>query len=105
MKYKKAEYKESIGSSHRGEFTADLYKLEDLFGIPYEGADARTNVEWIIKFDDGTIATIYDWKTEEDPTKNKIWTIGGNSKKAFYYIASIVTKHYKPLMKNIFGDK
>lgn len=45
-----------------------------------EGSDDKSLAQWSIKFDDGQIATIYDWKNygwkKEDVTH---WHIGGKS--------------------------
>jgi hypothetical protein len=46
----------------------------------------KVTTEWIIKFEDGTIATIYDWKRYEEgaPVLNEVyeWHIGGYSETA-----------------------
>lgn len=56
--------------------------LVSVFGEPEGGSD-KTLAEWVVRFEDGTIATIYDWKNygmrREDITS---WHIGGHSKRA-----------------------
>lgn len=61
-------------------------KIESVFGAPtVENDDPSDKVttEWVIRFDDGTIATIYDWKRYEEgaPAMNEqiVWHIGGHS--------------------------
>lgn len=57
---------------------AQLYKI---FGKPISGSgDGKTNSSWIIKFSDGQVATIYNYKTGETPTEEYDWHIGGNNK-------------------------
>jgi hypothetical protein len=79
------------GTSFQGEITCSYEKLRKLFGYPEQGDRYKTDAEWIIKFEDGTIATIYNWKNgknycgkdglkTEDITD---WHIGGHTYKAF----------------------
>jgi hypothetical protein len=44
-------------------------KLSSVFGDPtqYEEGE-KVTIEWGIRFEDGTIATIYDWKRYEEGT-------------------------------------
>jgi hypothetical protein len=58
--------------------------LEEHFGAPFVpdlDSDGKTTVEWVIKFEDGLTATIYDWKRYEmgTPELDEIeeWHIGG----------------------------
>jgi len=111
MKYKRGKLKDTVGTSKKGEIRTNLAvynRIVDLFGEPYIYSDlafrhGSPQVEWVIKFDDGTIANIYD-RIEVNPKKNKEWTIGGNSEKALYYIVALVLKHYRSLIKRAFGD-
>ena len=42
--------------------------------------DDKIRVEWDIKFEDGAVATIYDWKEyNRKPEEVTNWHIGGNS--------------------------
>jgi hypothetical protein len=44
-------------------------------------------VEWIVKFPDGTYATIYDYKQYDVATEDiNYWSIGGNTGLAAYYV-------------------
>ena len=51
--------------------------LVNKFGEPMAGGD-KTTCEWIIKFADGEVATIYDWKERSTPKYDYDWHIGGN---------------------------
>ena len=53
--------------------------MVDALGEPITGrsGDGKTTCEWILKFDCGSIATIYDWKMKTTPMKEYEWHIGG----------------------------
>ena len=64
-------------------------RLVELFGEPCDGDGYKTDAEWSIEFDDGTVATIYNWKNGPnyrggygDIKKIKEWNIGGKNHKA-----------------------
>ena len=66
----------------RGYVTTTYQKLVDTFGRPMIGPDAnedKTTCEWQIKFSDGVIATIYDWKENATPMHEYGWHVGGVS--------------------------
>ena len=69
------------GTSLQGYMPADLHQLIEVFGEPESGGD-KTTVEWCLSFEDGTVATIYDWKEYDTPTGLYQWHIGGKSQKA-----------------------
>lgn len=59
-------------------------EIEATFGKPEEWGDGdKVTTEWSIRFDDGTIATIYDWKRYElgaPKMDERIeWHIGGRN--------------------------
>ena len=107
MNYKAADKEKTWGTGFQGDLHVDYLKIVDVFGDPHWGpsADEKIQVEWILEWDDGTIATIHDWRTKEPPEKVKDWSIGGSSKKAFYYVTAAVLKHYRPLIKDVFERK
>ena len=76
------------GSSLQGYVTTTRSALIETFGMPTFTSDEeyeKVTTEWIIKFEDGTIATIYDWKRYEDaPEADEVleYHIGGNSSAA-----------------------
>jgi len=52
------------GTSLDGYVTRTLAEMVEAFGEPHrhvEGGD-KTDAEWVLRFDDGTIATIYNYK-------------------------------------------
>ena len=50
------------GSSLVGNVDVTYKELKSLFGAPIKSDDGKTDARWQIKFSDGTIASIYNWK-------------------------------------------
>ena len=73
------------GTCLQGHIQAYYHDLVEVFGEPDGGGD-KTTVEWCLEFEDGTIATIYDWKEYETPTGRYNWHIGGKNKDAVYAV-------------------
>jgi hypothetical protein len=73
------------GTHLQGEIQANYIDLIDAFGEPTTGDEYKVDAEWLIVFEDGTRATIYNWKDgrnyngdEGTPTDEiKDWHIGG----------------------------
>lgn len=71
------------GTSLQGYIRASFRNLVHVFGRPQVGphdydADKITCC-WELEFEDGVIATIYDWKTGETPLTEYDWHVGGRS--------------------------
>jgi len=69
------------GTSLQGYVTACFHELVEVFGEPEGGGD-KTTVEWALEFEDGTVATIYDWKEYDTPMGKYDWHVGGYNLKA-----------------------
>jgi hypothetical protein len=73
------------GTSLQGKMNATKEAIEAVFGRQNYSFDPddKVTTEWVIEFDDGMIATIYDWKRYEQgaPRLNEryMWHIGGAS--------------------------
>lgn len=83
------------GTSLRGYFTATYNEVVAKFGEPLEGEGHKVTVEWIVVFEDDTVATIYDWKSEspkDTPDEIYEWHIGGHNQKAEEYILAEMAK-------------
>ena len=78
MKFTQADWQSVNGLSLQGYVTATYAELVEVFGEPEHGGD-KTTVEWILSFEDDTLATIYDWKEYETPVGRYRWHIGGRS--------------------------
>jgi len=73
-------------TSFRGSVFTTYDKLVQVFGNPDFGPDDtdadKVTCEWKLQFEDGTVATIYDWKTGSTPFYEYEWHIGGKSAEA-----------------------
>jgi hypothetical protein len=81
----------SNGSSFQGNIDESYHTLKKVFGEPNSNGDGhKVDVEWILQFEDGSYATIYNYKNgrnylgSEGLPKSKIedWHVGGFSEKA-----------------------
>lgn len=81
---------ETSGSCLQGEINAKYDELCKLFGEPTDGDGYKVDAEWGLLFDDGTIATVYNWKDGKNyngddglPTEQITeWHIGGFNRSA-----------------------
>jgi hypothetical protein len=81
------------GSHRQGEIQTSYNTLVELFGKHSDGDGEKVQVEWVLKFEDGTIATIYDWKWYGTHyTEVPEWNIGGFSKDAVERVKAIIEK-------------
>jgi hypothetical protein len=73
--------REANGTSLKGYVHTTYGHLLEVFGEPtaYESGDDKVTCEWVIKFEDGLVATIYDWKMGRTPTGFYEWHIGGRN--------------------------
>jgi hypothetical protein len=73
-------------TSYKGSIETTFTDLCRVFGPPDEGPNAvdqdKVSCVWRLKFEDGTIASIYDWKTRATPFGLYDWHIGGHDIKA-----------------------
>lgn len=68
------------GTCLQGSVDATYEQLELALGEPMGGSfDGKVQAEWQIQFDDGKVATIYDWKQYGQDVKGVTdWHIGGH---------------------------
>lgn len=105
MKFKKVKLNKIVGTGLKGYFKGSYKSIVKIFGVPEKSLNEKTQVNWRIEFDDGIIATIYDWKVEQDYNINKDWNIGGHTRKGFYYVAALLMKKERhELVVNLFGE-
>ncbi|CAB4133861.1 hypothetical protein UFOVP263_27 [uncultured Caudovirales phage] len=82
------------GTSLQGYIQANYYDLVELFGEPNSGDEYKIDAEWDILFEDGTVATIYNWKDGKNycgsdgfPVDDITdWHIGGFNKEAVIHV-------------------
>lgn len=80
------------GTSLIGYVTTTYDKLVEALGKPETDWDKSTAM-WIVEASDGTVCTIYDWKTDFTPTCEYHWHVGGRyeHKSKALLLAEIVT--------------
>ena len=70
------------------------------FGAPiFEGLDTKQDCEWQIKFNNGTVATIYNWKNGKNYNGEngmalddiRDWNVGGNASDAVELVQQAIT--------------
>ena len=84
-------YRDCNMTSFLGEVNTTYARLVEVFGEPLSGSgDGKVNSEWIIKFANGEVATIYDWKEPVTPTDDYNWHIGGNKRWVVAQVAALV---------------
>ena len=78
------------GTSLIGKVVASYGELLRVFGEPLSDSsgDGKVKVEWRIKFSDGTVGTIYDYKSSVIPQDNTNWNVGGRNHKVVAMIQS-----------------
>lgn len=77
------------GTCLQGYAMTEYYRVLEVFGRPKDGDGYKTDVEWVIQFEDGLIATIYNWKNGPaylggmaEVKHIDEWNIGGHSRDA-----------------------
>ena len=80
------------GTSLKGYVTATYAELVARFGEPERGGD-KTTAEWALAFEDGTVATIYDWKEYETPMGEYNWHVGGANFMASVLVDKVVDEY------------
>jgi len=70
------------GTHLQGYVTTDYNTLVDVFGEPDRRNGDKVTAEWCLEFEDGTLATVYDWKMYETPYGQYQWHIGGDRRSA-----------------------
>lgn len=85
------------GTCLQGYAMTEYYRIVELFGRPKNGDGYKTDVEWVIRFEDGLVATIYNWKNGPaycgDDFKVEYineWNIGGSSEEAVKRITKLI---------------
>ena len=55
----------------------------------------------LLTFEDGTIATIYDYKTNQTPMFEYAWHIGGHDALAYTHVVDTIILHRDKLVKMV----
>jgi hypothetical protein len=86
------------GTSLIGYIDEDFAKIKKLFGKPSKGDGYKVDAEWEIEFEDGMVATIYNYKDGKNylgnsgtpKTKIREWHIGGHNEDVLERIQNIL---------------
>lgn len=82
-----------------GYINVSYFDLKNVFGDPFGGDQYKTDVEWEIEFEDGTVATIYNYKDGISylgkihgvpKSKIKEWHVGGHNSKALEHVCAVL---------------
>jgi hypothetical protein len=84
----------------QGYIRATYKELVETFGPPGEGDDYKIDVEWILKWPNGVVATIYNWKDGKNycgPEGKAVedildWNIGGHTSLSVEYVRLELSK-------------
>jgi len=88
----------------KGEFPITYTELVEIFGQPNDGPNAdldKTTCEWRLQFEDGTVATIYDYKVGYTPMNEYEWHIGGHDAQALVRVHDCIIQHRDKLVKMV----
>lgn len=85
------------GTHFVGWFDGTRRQIESVLGAPnFTSSEAweKVTIEWNIRFEDGTVATIYDWKRYSDEELSQDedyrWHIGGTGLDAVRRVSDVL---------------
>lgn len=89
---------ETSGTFLQGYIIANYADLVEAFGQPHNPEDYKTDAEWDICFEDGTRATVYNWKNGKNYCGKdglavediEDWNVGGFNKDAIERVMEVV---------------
>lgn len=95
---------DASGTHFLGTISISYYELLKRFGEPTDGDYYTMDASWSIRFEDGTVATIYNYKNGKNyngpvgiPVEEIYnWNIGGHEPKALDYIIDLLMN--KPIL-------
>lgn len=87
-----------VGGCLQGEIVAEYADLKKLLGQPTDGDGYKVDAEWDIEFEDGTMATIYNWKDGKNyngksgtpKTQIRDWHVGGDSQRSVELVEELL---------------
>ena len=77
------------GTHFEGRIEIPYKDLVKKLGEPMFGDGEKVQVEWVLEFDDGTVATIYDWNDSRSVHAIDDWHIGGFNSDAVEHIQDL----------------
>ncbi len=87
------------GTSLVGKINVSYGKLKKTFGKPTESDGYKSDAEWEVEFENGVVATIYNWKNGKNylgssgtpKTKITQWHIGGHTEEAVKLVKQVLS--------------
>lgn len=87
-----------VGTYFQGSIDCDYKKIKSIFGKPHKGDGYKVDAEWNIEFENGEIATIYNYKDEKNycgkeglpKTKITDWHVGGYNNSVIKLICKLL---------------
>lgn len=98
---------EVIRTAYRGEIDTTYGELVEVFGPPDYGPDHydldSVTCEWRLRFEDGTVASIYDYKSGLVYTQmvRYPWHVGGHTERAWDLVMDQIRWHRDPLVRMV----
>lgn len=83
-----------VGTSLKGRIHSTYEDLCTVFGEPNTEPFETCSVTWVIDTPVG-VATIYNWKSDPDPNKCILWSVGGYHYDVIEYILEAWKKKFK----------
>jgi len=82
----------SNGTWLQGTAIVDYFTVRNALGEPLRiDGDGKVQAEWVIQFEDGEVATVYDWKEYTTPAELVTeWHIGGRDPEVVTRVKSIL---------------
>ena len=86
------------GTCLQGYVAVDYTQLVALLGESYESDGYKSDAEWVVEFDNGVVATIYNWKNGKNycgpsglPVESiRDWHVGGRSTEAVRLVEELI---------------
>lgn len=89
---------ETAGTSYQGDLLVPYQTLVTILGAPLPGDGYKVDAEWHIRFEDGAVATIYNWKNGpnylgEDARLDWVdeWNVGGHDPEVVTRLARVLS--------------
>lgn len=92
-KFKRAPWQDVNGTHRQGYLKITYQELIDVLGDPHGENGDKTQAEWELQFEDGTVATLYDYKELFRVERVTDWHIGGHDQKAVDRIRELFPNH------------
>ena len=102
LSVKPANWQAVNGTCLQGYITCDYKTLKKIFGNPENGDGYKVDAEWLIQFNDGVVATIYNYKDGKNYCgRNGLakkhltdWHIGGKSAMAERTVEQYIEQYF-----------